>query len=450
MVLRARNLAVTVGLCFLLAVVGGSALAEHGGYGGYFGTDYDFGGKTVYIWTHTEAAGEFDRFRENYSADGRIQEAEELFNCKIELKTASHVEMFDVLMNRLLSGETTNDIWKVLTRYYWHLLANNALYPVGNILPESYYEGLPIFARNKIRVLEYKGQNYVFSQETGYYDIQVGEHFVCFYNKDLFEREGLRDPYELYLEGNWTWEEYGKCIEKLTKDLDGDGVIDQYGMSNPGNWLTQAWLASNGGKITEIDENGRVNCVIDSEANRETLAQLYDWFVVKQWVRRGDHTGPFQTGQAATFVGQLWFVYTIKNTLNAEWGFVPVPKGPRVDDYKYQTFDLNGWVLPINVENPEALMALQEFLFRDDPDDNMEEAMNTYQWAYPSRELAELAIKITNDWDGSSGYIITTDEFDNLVKPTFQQIINGSKTYQEAVDTVFPQLQTMLDEAYNF
>ena len=28
----------TVGLCFLLAVVGGSALAEHGGYGGYFST----------------------------------------------------------------------------------------------------------------------------------------------------------------------------------------------------------------------------------------------------------------------------------------------------------------------------------------------------------------------------------------------------------------------------
>ncbi len=449
MVPRARNLVMTVGLCFLLAVVGGSALAEHGGYGGYFGTDYDLGGATVTIWIHSDAAGEFDRFQEGRSGEGRVEEAEGLFNCKIEFRTASHMELYDVLMNRLLAGETTYDIWCLMTRYYWHFLSSNALYPVGSLLPDDYFERLPTHTQKIIDAMKYRGTRYVFSQQADYHDLSVGQFFVCWYNKDIFEREGVRDPWEIYLEGNWTWEEYGKCIEKLTKDKDGDGEIDLWGMSHPGFWVTQAWLASNGGKITEMDDDGRAKVVVNSEANRQTLAQLYEWFVVKNLVRRGgDMSGPFMRGEAATFIGQLWWMYNFRTGMDANVSFVPVPRGPMVDEHKFHTFDLTGWCLPSNAKDPEALLALHEFLFRDDPDFVEQELITNLQFIYPTREMAEFAIQITRDWDGS-GHLVTTDAFEPLMNQNFTRIINGATTFQEVMDAVLPQLQDILDDVFN-
>ena len=173
--------------------------------------------------------------------------------------------------------------------------------PVGSLLPDDYFERLPTHTQKIIDAMKYRGTRYVFSQQADYHDLSVGQFFVCWYNKDIFEREGVRDPWEIYLEGNWTWEEYGKCIEKLTKDKDGDGEIDLWGMSHPGFWVTQAWLASNGGKITEMDDDGRAKVVVNSEANRQTLAQ-HEWFVVKN-LRRAVYVGSLQRGEAATFIG---------------------------------------------------------------------------------------------------------------------------------------------------
>jgi len=60
---------------------------------------------------------------------------------------------------------------------------------------------------------------------------------VFFYRKDLLEKEGLKVPQ--------TWDELIAVAEKLTKDIDGDGTIDQYGFGFPAmrGWnLTLAWV----------------------------------------------------------------------------------------------------------------------------------------------------------------------------------------------------------------
>ncbi len=59
---------------FLSTVAMGAETSEPG----YFGTDYDFGGETVNIWDRREAT--FDRFEEGEIAEGRVEEAEKLFN----------------------------------------------------------------------------------------------------------------------------------------------------------------------------------------------------------------------------------------------------------------------------------------------------------------------------------------------------------------------------------
>lgn len=52
------------------------------------------------------------------------------------------------------------------------------------------------------------------------------ESLVVLYNKTLFEREEISPP---TTEHPWTWDDVRYAARRLTKDLNGDGVVDQYG-----------------------------------------------------------------------------------------------------------------------------------------------------------------------------------------------------------------------------
>lgn len=51
---------------------------------------------------------------------------------------------------------------------------------------------------------------------------QVG---VIYYNKDLFDEAGLEYPAD-----DWTWDDMQRMARALTRDFDGDGAVDQYGL----------------------------------------------------------------------------------------------------------------------------------------------------------------------------------------------------------------------------
>ena len=62
-----------------------------------------------------------------------------------------------------------------------------------------------------------------------------------FVNKSLLKQEGFLVP-----EDNWTWDDLYTICSKITKDTDGDGIIDQFGTYNYG-WTEL--LYSNGGQL---------------------------------------------------------------------------------------------------------------------------------------------------------------------------------------------------------
>lgn len=67
--------------------------------------------------------------------------------------------------------------------------------------------------------LRYKGRLYALPN-----DIAV---FAMFYNKDMFDEAGsIPHPQK-----GWTWDDFLEISKKLTRDIDGDGKIDQFGSS---------------------------------------------------------------------------------------------------------------------------------------------------------------------------------------------------------------------------
>ena len=52
-----------------------------------------------------------------------------------------------------------------------------------------------------------------------------GQVAVIYYNKDLFDQAGVPYP-----KADWTWDDMVRIAKQLTRDFDGNGVIDQYGL----------------------------------------------------------------------------------------------------------------------------------------------------------------------------------------------------------------------------
>ncbi len=52
------------------------------------------------------------------------------------------------------------------------------------------------------------------------------ESLVVIYNKTLFTEEGIIPP---DINHPWTWDDLKAAAKKLTKDINSDGLIDQYG-----------------------------------------------------------------------------------------------------------------------------------------------------------------------------------------------------------------------------
>ena len=82
-------------------------------------------------------------------------------------------------------------------------------------------------------------------------------------NKDLLEKEGI----ELPLNG-WTLSDFYNICKQVTRDTDGDGVVDQYGMTG---YTWQQILASHG--IRLFDENG-TEAYFDTEKTKAALSMF--------------------------------------------------------------------------------------------------------------------------------------------------------------------------------
>ena len=68
-----------------------------------------------------------------------------------------------------------------------------------------------------------------------------------FVNQTLLTKEGIKIP-----DTDWNWEEMYDICRLVTKDLDGDGMLDQFGICNY-DWLDAVY--SNGGEI--FQSNGK-------------------------------------------------------------------------------------------------------------------------------------------------------------------------------------------------
>lgn len=145
---------------------------------------------------------------------------------------------------------------------------------------------------------------------------------LIFVNKTLLEKEGITIP-----DQDWTWEELYEICKAVTKDTDGDGMLDQFGTYNY-DWLDAAY--SNGANPFSMDGS---SCNLASEGMIDAvrfIARINELYGGHQVTMNDFDAGnvAFMPLTFAEYRTYKTYPYKIKKYRNFQWDCITFPAGP--------------------------------------------------------------------------------------------------------------------------
>ncbi len=238
---------------------------------------------------------------------------------KIEMEIMPWDVFFDKLLPSLGSG-TGPDIAAMDTAQIPQYAARNVFQPLddfygaGGVDPE-------VMVRSAVDATAFKGKKY-----------GVPMNFTTlklYWNKDMFREAGL-DPEKPPA----TWKEFGDYAKKLTKDTDGDGKPEQYGLSIADHATIAMWpilLWQNGGGL--VSEDGRT-ATLGDPATIEAARHWID-LVTKDKISPVGQAGAdadklFQSRKAAMEIVGPWMTTGFKDA-GIDFGIAMPAAGPKAD-----------------------------------------------------------------------------------------------------------------------
>lgn len=261
--------------------------------------------------------------------------------------------------------------------------------------------------------------------------------FFVYYNKTMFENNGVKTPMEYYKEGKWDWKTFEEVATKLTMDTLRSGKIDQFGAYS---WENSVFVISNGGDIVSFEDDGGIKLTLNDPKVIEALQFTQDAVLKHKYMpAQIDRSAAFIQGRLAMNIDRTTFAMSdLKDgDMKDEWDIVPCPKGPSVEKPVYAA-NAPHWGITNGAKNPEGAAVLL-YLRQKNENENLQaylkETFNDEQTAL----ILEMA---------KSTQAIRYAGIGNLVKG-FNQMINQhilkGKPVLTAIEENIPVMQTEID-----
>lgn len=263
--------------------------------------------KVLRIGVYAGSSWDVPNSRENKALDTLIKKFE---------KTHPHVKIIyesgipkknyaDWLAEQVLKGEQP-DLFMVPENDFSMLASAGALKSLDTLLTD---DERTAFYPVAYEAGQYQGVSYALPVESN-------PIMMCV-NKDLLEKEGISIP-----ESGWTLADFYEICKKVTKDTNGDGVADQYGITD---YTWQQALIAYGGHLT--DKSG-IN--VDSPEMHQALAFMSKLDMLSQHYKVTSHD--FDEGRVAFYPMSLAqyrtykpYPYHVAKYSSFSWTCIPMP-----------------------------------------------------------------------------------------------------------------------------
>ncbi len=300
--------------------------------------------------------------------------------------------------------------------------------------------------------------------------------FAFAYNKDLFDEAGLEYPDP---ENPYTYDEFLEVCKALTKDTDGDGEIDQWGVANANQFGMSPYLYSNG--VSFLNEDMTKVNVADNAQLAEALTFYTDLttkYSVTPTVEQDTALGGYQRwldGQIGFYGCGTWDIaaFMDESTFPYNWDLCAWPVGPSGDGKSHTWMGSVGYAVSSTTENPDLAAALVAALSTDESGQKAVSGITTGE-SIQLPNITDLAYGefltavqngdlpfpsnvdiLFNYFDGTDKYEATLQETDYTYNaewydPFWEGVTNiqtGDITVEEFLKEVEPEMQEALDNA---
>lgn len=248
------------------------------------------------------------------------------------------------------SGDAPPDVMLLNYRRFATFAAQGGLEPLGPYLARSAFIQEADFFKPTTEAFYLDGQLWCIPQNVS--------SLVVYYNRDLFDTAGLAYP-----AADWTHEDFLAAARALTRDLDGDGRIDQYGAGiTPNLFRLAPFIWQNGGELVD-DPSRPTRLTLDTPA---ALA-AFQWFVdlqmqehvVPDAVAEAAEEGEtrFLNGRLGMYFNSRRGVPTYRTITRFSWDVAPLPRGAQPAGILHS----DGYCMAANTKNKEDAWTFIEF-----------------------------------------------------------------------------------------
>lgn len=297
--------------------------------------------------------GYYDLIDDGSSAEQYKIFTSDVYGGEIEyISCSSGAGYFEKLGTMIASGDSPD-----IVRYEWLSFPNAASKNMYEPLDEYIDPNSPLWSgmSGAIEEFAYKGKHY-------YYPYRITTNYALNYNRKAIEEYSLTDPYDLYMQNNWTWDTFKQLLIDWCNAEEGNiGYAGEGGMS---------FIATTGTNLIDVQTDGTIkNNIMNADVTRamEFCSDLYrnglvyqdeygGWVSPQVWAKNSHQLlflgmNPEWTYSAAS--AEIQNPTGVENDICGEasdFAFVPFPRDPSSDSYNI-AYDTFGYMVPKGAEN---------------------------------------------------------------------------------------------------
>ena len=271
-------------------------------------------------------------------------------DAKVNLVEASDRDDLIAKVSTSIAGGTPPELFLLNYRFFGQFAAKNALEELGMRLKDSKAFSEDEFYPATLDAFRYGDDKKLMCLP------QNASSLVVYYNKDLFAKNGVPEP-----KAGWTWKDFTDTAVKLTKDTDGDGKTDIYGVGIEPQLIRLApFLWSNGANLVKDDLSGFDLGTPEAAEVLDEFFKLgvnYKVIPTEEEVEAEDDESRFMNGRTAMLFESRRAVPGLRTIKSFDWDAAPLPQFKKPASILHS----DGYCMPKGAKNKEAAWKFVEY-----------------------------------------------------------------------------------------
>ena len=286
------------------------------------------------------------------------------------------------------------------------------------------------------------------------------DSFCILFNKQVAQDLGIKNPYQLVRDNEWTFDNFMNTARVAALDLNGDGVMGKEDRYPYSGFDAEAWnlIIASGERIAGIDDNGIPAFTLVNDRAIQVYEMIYRIFTEENFMLNTstapdlhEETYKLLLQNQVLFAGAAMTVVQKARAMEQDFGMLPYPKFDAAQDKHYTICGLWGptaVTVPVTNTDLERTGIIIEAM--------VAEGMNTIFPAYydinlvtkglrdeDSKEMLDIImagrgydIGMLYDWGGIRGVILESIQAKNTSFMTTYEKREGAalKAMQKTID----------------